>query len=80
MEFKQLILKNFLSYYGENVIDFADTTTVILGQNTSGKSKLFDSINWVLFERIYNTDTYAWLDKEEDLDEIQTLIPKLCYP
>lgn len=79
MEFKQLILKNFLSYYGENVIDFADTTTVILGQNTSGKSKLFDSINWVLFERIYNTDTYAWLDKEEDLDEIQTLIPnKKC--
>lgn len=72
MEFKQITLTNFLSYYGENTVDFSDTTTVLLGQNTSGKSKFFDSLNWVLFEKIYNTDIYSWvLDKKE----VERLVP-----
>ena len=72
MEFKQITLNNFLSYHGENTVDFSDTTTVLLGQNTSGKSKFFDSLNWVLFEKIYNTDTYSWvLDKKE----VERLVP-----
>lgn len=72
MEFKQITLMNFLSYYGENTVDFSDTTTVFLGQNTSGKSKFFDSLNWVLFEKIYNTDTYSWVLEKK---EVERLVP-----
>lgn len=76
MEFKQITINNFLSYFNENTVDFSDMTTVILGQNTSGKSKFFDAINWVLFERIYNTDIYAWVT---DKKEIEHLVPnKRC--
>lgn len=76
MEFKQISITNFLSYYGENVVDFSEMTTVILGQNTSGKSKFFDAINWVLFERVYNTDIYSWVT---DKKEIEKLVPNKKY-
>lgn len=72
MEFKQITLTNFLSYYGENIVDFSNTTTVFLGQNTSGKSKFFDSLNWVLFEKVYNTDIYSWVT---DKKEVEKLVP-----
>ena len=76
MEFKQITITNFLSYFDENTVDFSDMTTVILGQNTSGKSKFFDAINWALFERVYNTDIYAWVT---DKKEIIQLVPnKKC--
>lgn len=72
MIFKQITITNFLSYFGENTVDFSDMTTVILGQNTSGKSKFFDAINWALFERVYNTDIYSWVT---DKSEIEHLVP-----
>ena len=49
----QLILNNFLSYYGKNKIDFSDKTTLIIGRNESGKSKIFDAFNWVIRDKIY---------------------------
>lgn len=71
MEFKRINLKNFESYYGEeNEIIFSPYTTIILGQNTSGKSKFFDSINWVLYERIYNVDTYCWMESYETFQDM----------
>ena len=52
MEFKQITIQNFLSYYIKSTFDF-ESTTIILGQNNTGKSKLFDAINFVLYERVY---------------------------
>lgn len=61
MIFKSITLENFLSYYGtQNNIDFADGSTIIIGQNKSGKSKLFDAFNWVLYNKAYNTDKEIW--------------------
>lgn len=56
MELKRISIKNFLSYYDENEIEFADTTTIVIGQNNTGKSKLFDAINFALYGRIFSTD------------------------
>lgn len=71
MEFKRINIKNFECYYGEeNEIIFSPYTTIILGQNTSGKSKFFDSINWVLYARIYNVDTYSWMESYESFQNI----------
>lgn len=70
MEFKSITIKNFLSYYNENEIEFSDTTTIFIGQNNTGKSKIFDAINFVLYERIWITDkgeNGAWIDLDKEI-------------
>ncbi len=70
MEFKSIIVKNFLSYFDENEIEFSDTTTIFIGQNNTGKSKIFDAINFALYERIWITDkgeNGAWINSDKEI-------------
>ena len=70
MEFKSITIKNFLSYYNENEIEFADTTTIFIGQNNTGKSKLFDAINFVLYNRVFPTDkgeNGEWITSDKEI-------------
>lgn len=70
MEFKNIVIKNFLSYFNENEIEFSDTTTIFIGQNNTGKSKIFDAINFALYERIWITDkgeNGAWIDSDKEI-------------
>ena len=70
MEFKSIIIKNFLSYFDENEIEFSDTTTIFIGQNNTGKSKIFDAINFALYERIWITDkgeNGAWIYSDKEI-------------
>lgn len=60
MIIKRIEIENFLSYYGENCFDFDLGPTIIIGQNNTGKSKLFDAFNWVLFDRAYKTEFEKW--------------------
>lgn len=54
MLMKKLILNNFRQYKGKQTIEFSDDSaknvTLILGQNTSGKSTLVQAFRWVLYE------------------------------
>ena len=71
MEFKSIIIKNFLSYFDENEIEFSDTTTIFIGQNNTGKSKIFDAINFALYERIWITDkgeNGAWIYSDKEIE------------
>lgn len=47
MILKKLRIKNFRSYYGENVFEFKDGLTLIIGGNGDGKTSLFDSLSWL---------------------------------
>lgn len=70
MELKQITITNFLSYFDENEITFSPTTTIFIGQNKSGKSKLFDAINFVLYGRIFLTDegeNGEWITNEKEI-------------
>ena len=67
MEFKKLTIKNFLSYFDTNEIDFAETTTIVIGQNNTGKSKLFDAMNFAIYGRVYDTQKESWAENEKEI-------------
>lgn len=57
MKFKSLIMKNFMRYKGTNEIDFSCDTdrnvTVILGDNTVGKTTIAQAFRWGLYGAIF---------------------------
>ncbi len=63
----QLTLENFLSYFNKNEIKFSPMTTLIIGQNNTGKSKLFDAMNFAIYGRIYDTQKESWTENEKEI-------------
>ena len=55
MLIKQLVLKNFRQYIGEQVIEFSTdrekNVTVLIGVNTSGKTTLIRAFEWILYNK-----------------------------
>ena len=47
MILKELRIKNFRSYYSENVFEFKDGLTLIIGGNGDGKTTFYDSLDWL---------------------------------
>ena len=48
-------------------MEFADTTTIIVGQNNTGKSKLFDAVNFAIYGRVYDTQKESWIENEKEI-------------
>lgn len=65
MKINNIELTNFLSFYDYNKIEFNDGATIIIGQNRTGKSKLFDAFNWVLYDKAFKTEVEKW-EKTKD--------------
>lgn len=57
MKLKEIIIKNFRSYYGECKFVISDGLTLIIGGNGDGKTTFFETLEW-----LFNTST-------EDLKE-----------
>ena len=51
MIIKDIVIKNFRSYYGENMFTFSNGLTLIIGDNGDGKTTFFEALQW-LFETI----------------------------
>ena len=48
MIIKEIRIKNFRSYYGEdNRFEFSDGLTLILGDNGDGKTTFFEALQWL---------------------------------
>lgn len=48
MIIKEIRIKNFRSYYGDNnVFEFSDGLTLILGDNGDGKTTFFEALEWL---------------------------------
>ena len=62
MHFERLDVFNFGCYKGEHSIDLACSkerpVVVIIGDNGTGKSTLFDALNWALYGKDYEKDLY----------------------
>ena len=56
MIIKDIIIKNFRSYYGENKFTFSDGLTLIIGDNGDGKTTFFEALQW-LFETMVERNT-----------------------
>ena len=55
MIIRRIEIENFRSYYGnENIFEFGDGLTLIIGDNGDGKSTFFEALQWLL--DISNTD------------------------
>ena len=56
MKFKTLKMKNFMRYKGVNEIDFScdeeHNVTVVLGDNTVGKTTIAQAFRWCLYGAI----------------------------
>lgn len=57
MVIKEITLKNFRSYYGEQSIEPGDNLTIIIGNNGDGKTTFYDAIDW-----LFNTSPTAKAD------------------
>ena len=48
MIIKEIRIKNFRSYYGENnQFEFSDGLTLVLGDNGDGKTTFFEALEWL---------------------------------
>ncbi len=60
MKFKQIRFCNFMRYYGENIIKFSTDSqknvTVILGNNTFGKTTIAQAFRWGLYGEVTTTN------------------------
>lgn len=51
MIIKNITIRNFRCYYGDNSFDIGDRLTLIIGDNGDGKSAFFDALEW-LFDTV----------------------------
>ena len=69
MIIRKIEIENFRSYYGnENVFEFGDGLTLIIGDNGDGKSTFFEALQWLL--DISNTDE---VQKSHSLDNFSEM-------
>lgn len=73
MKFRKIRMKNFMRYKGENTIEFScdakKNVTVVLGDNTVGKTTIAQAFRWGLYgavsaERRRGTDAYLLLNND----------------
>ena len=54
MIIKEITIKNFRSYYGENKFELSDGLTLVIGDNGDGKTTFFDALQWLFNTTVEN--------------------------
>lgn len=54
-----------MCYAGENRFDFTEGMNVIIGDNSYGKSKLYDAFYWAMYDECFDTNEKEWKKKEK---------------
>jgi DNA sulfur modification protein DndD len=82
MIIKSLNINNFRSYYGENMFDFTDGLTLIIGDNGDGKTTFFDAIKWLLDPALEKADInfISEMRKSElEVGEVETVSVSMIF-
>lgn len=69
MILKELNIRNFRSYYGDNNFEFKDGLTLIIGGNGDGKTTFFDALDW-LFDTAYDNSKITNIS-EKSISELE---------
>ncbi len=70
MIIKEIKIKNFRSYYGENHLSLSKGLTLIIGDNGDGKTTLFEALEWLFDTTGVNTQTSHISEKRKSELEI----------
>ncbi len=67
MIIKNIIIRNFRSYYGENSFDFSNGLTLIIGDNGDGKTTFFEALQWLFNTTVDtpNIENFSEMRKSE---------------
>lgn len=68
MIIKSISIENFQCYSGkldQNIFEFRKGLNVVIGDNGSGKSKLYDAFFWVLYDKIFDSSTRQLISTSE---------------
>ena len=88
MIIRRIEIENFRSYYGnENVFEFGDGLTLILGDNGDGKSTFFEALQWLLdisstddVQKSYALDNFSEMKKSKlEIGESANLRVKMDF-
>lgn len=82
MIIKSLNINNFRSYYGENMFDFTNGLTLIIGDNGDGKTTFFDAIKWLLDPALEKADInfISEMRKSElEVGEVETVSVSMIF-
>lgn len=70
MKICKLLLENFLCYYGKKEFIFEDGLNLILGRNGEGKTKFFESIEWLFSAEKKDNISLASSKAIKDLENV----------
>lgn len=65
MTIKEITIKNFRSYYGENRFEFSGGLTLLIGDNGDGKTTFFEALQWLF--NVVNTSTGNSIDNVSEM-------------
>ncbi|MDB9891699.1 AAA family ATPase, partial [bacterium] len=65
MKLLKLKIENFECFLDQVEFEFGSGLNIINAENGGGKTKLLDSINWVISNLIYDTQTSEWINADK---------------
>jgi DNA sulfur modification protein DndD len=82
MIIKKITIENFLCYYGVNEFNLAEGLNIILGDNGEGKTKFFESLDWLFNGSNRNLDQLVSaraLDKVNIGEQFRVKVSIIAY-
>ena len=63
MNIKEIVIENFRSYYGKNIVKFKDGLVLFVGDNGDGKTTFFEALEW-LFDTTKENKDYRLISEK----------------
>lgn len=77
MIIKGVTIQNFMCYYGTNVFDLLNGLNLVLGDNGGGKTKFFESFEWLFDPNKSQTENRISKKKAKEVNPEETFIVKV---
>ncbi len=82
MIIKNINIRNFRSYYGENSFDFSSGLTLIIGDNGDGKTTFFEALQWLFNTTVDtpNIENFSEMRKSQlEVGEMDSVVVSMTF-